>query len=332
METERHSPRRRRALSKPARWALALLLLLVILSLAHVIESLRLLSANRDLVAAVKQQDAPAVRQALQRGADPDLSEQADSKLSLREMISAALHRRNLPSNSGRTLLTEAIARGGDKETAKNTEIVRLLLQAGADPNRRSRYYFTPLMTAAIFHKREAARLLLEHGADPNLADEDGQTPLMSSSDCTDLLLQHGADVHRKTKADGLTALLTACRDAQADRAVLVKEVRLLLNAGADPNSVDKEEISALMTASALPSPEIVTMLLAHGADVNARNAEGMTPLIFAIGAGEVENVRLLLKAKADPLRKDRQGLSAIDYAGQSKNPRIIDLIRSSIK
>lgn len=60
-----------------------------------------------------------------------------------------------------------------------NLETMRVLLEAGADPNLRNLDGRTPLHEAAFcFEKKpEVWRLLLEHGADPNVSAHDGVTP-----------------------------------------------------------------------------------------------------------------------------------------------------------
>lgn len=52
---------------------------------------------------------------------------------------------------------------------------MRLLLEAGADPNQRQQGGFVPLHEAAHSDDVEMARLLLAHGADPSLAADDGR-------------------------------------------------------------------------------------------------------------------------------------------------------------
>ena len=58
---------------------------------------------------------------------------------------------------------------------AHDRESVRLLLEAGADPNQRQQGGFVPLHEAARSDDVEMARLLLDHGADPGLVADDGR-------------------------------------------------------------------------------------------------------------------------------------------------------------
>jgi ankyrin repeat protein len=58
---------------------------------------------------------------------------------------------------------------------AHDHETMKLLLEAGADPNQRQRGGFVPLHEAAHSDDVEMAKLLLAHGADPALAADDGR-------------------------------------------------------------------------------------------------------------------------------------------------------------
>ena len=75
-------------------------------------------------------------------------------------------------------------------------EAARLLLDAGADPNRSS---YTPYLHMAIHAGNLAMiKLLLKAGADPNVKDRDGQTALAlalreESTDAVALLRARGA-------------------------------------------------------------------------------------------------------------------------------------------
>ena len=62
------------------------------------------------------------------------------------------------------------------------TEIVRLLLARGADPNKRNIIGVTALMLASMDDRTEIVRLLLASGADPHIQNKYGDTALMLAS------------------------------------------------------------------------------------------------------------------------------------------------------
>jgi uncharacterized protein len=77
--------------------------------------------------------------------------------------------------NGGFTPLHSAIA---DDEGPTPKEIVRMLLDASADPNARSASGGTPLHTAAFTGDIPIVQMLLAAGGDPSIADDKGHTPL----------------------------------------------------------------------------------------------------------------------------------------------------------
>ncbi len=84
------------------------------------------------------------------------------------------------------------------------TDIVRVLLEAGADPSPVSEGGWgnqaTPLDLAAEFGKLDAMQVLLDAGADPNLTTADGHHPVRSAAcggheTALRLLLDSGAEI-----------------------------------------------------------------------------------------------------------------------------------------
>jgi ankyrin repeat protein len=94
---------------------------------------------------------------------------------------------------------------------AKQTEVVRVLLSAGTNPNRPGRAGVRPLDIAIKAGLLEAVQLLLHHGADPNAVSAKGFTPLMTAvlarqKGIVKILLQRYADLNARNRR-GQTAL-----------------------------------------------------------------------------------------------------------------------------
>ena len=79
------------------------------------------------------------------------------------------------------------------------TEVVKILLDAGADPKISNVYGMTPLHMAAIVGNVEVVKLLLREGADPHKAACHGNTPLDLARhvDVAKILRDWGADTNR---------------------------------------------------------------------------------------------------------------------------------------
>ena len=122
---------------------------------------------------------------------------------------SVGLRANILPSDYGRPVyhpyppLVTAIDMG-------RVDMVRLLLDKGADPNWRGKVRgATPLMIAARNGQAPAVQVLIERGVDPNQKDNNGWTALFygaSHVEVVEVLLARGADIHVTAK-DGRTAM-----------------------------------------------------------------------------------------------------------------------------
>jgi ankyrin repeat protein len=91
----------------------------------------------------------------------------------------------------------------------------------------------TALGSASALGHVELVKLLLDRGADPNIANKYGLTPLLSaayhgSDAIVAMLIRAGADVDAAEREYGYTPLGTAARKGH------IETVRLLLDAGAD--------------------------------------------------------------------------------------------------
>jgi uncharacterized protein len=91
----------------------------------------------------------------------------------VRDLLAAGAEARAASRQGGFTPLHSAVATDAG---ARDIEIVRMLLDAGADPNAKAQSGSTALHTVAFTGDREVAELLLTHGADPSLRNNDGKT------------------------------------------------------------------------------------------------------------------------------------------------------------
>lgn len=101
------------------------------------------------------------------------------------------------------TALHEASRKG-------NVEILRYLLQNGADIHSKNNNGFTPLHVAAFCGENMTINALIENGADVNMKAKDNITPLHVAAvsgnlDTVELLINNGADLLAYSSKDGAT-------------------------------------------------------------------------------------------------------------------------------
>jgi uncharacterized protein len=171
---------------------------------------------------------------------------------------------------------------GSPQTAAGSVAILRLLLDAGADPNASlSQGYdeLTPLGSLVLIPRFEGdlalARLLVQHGARVDDTDA-AHSPLMlaierGDEDYAQLFLDSG-----KFSAEGLNDALTAAAEVQ-NGSLMQK----LLAAGADPDT--RLAGRPLLCSTLIFNQQTMALaLVAHGANVNADCGIGRTPLTLA--------------------------------------------------
>ena len=196
---------------------------------------------------------------------------------------------------------------------------VRALLTRKPDVNARSDDGSTALLWAAHWNDVATADLLIRARADANVANDFGMTPLSractnGSAALVELLLNAGANPNTPI-ATGETPIMTCASSGNADA------VRLLIARDADVNAKEpSQNQDALMWAAAERHPNVVRLLVEAGANPQAHTKKGFTALHFAAREGDLESVRQLLAAgvnvnirsqpdeSADPARETPSG------------------------
>ena len=183
-------------------------------------------------------------------------------------------------------------------------DVLRLLIENGANVNVSDNYEYSPLIWASIKGHTEIARLLIENGANFYFVDRFECIPLILASkkghaEIVSLLIEKGANVNVFDK-DKCTPLNYASENGHTEI------VEILLENGVHVNACDRFESTPLLDATLFGYVEIVRSLLENSANVNVVDLYGRTPLINASLHGDVEIVKLLLEKGANIHAVDR--------------------------
>ena len=116
--------------------------------------------------------------------------------------------------------------------------------------------------------------------------------------------MRKGLDVNKVDTSFGATPLAWAAMLGDADSA------KLLLDAGANLKTTNRDGSTPLHSAAFLGRAKVVAVLLEHGADANARSLAGQTPLETT--TLDWDTTQFIAKIAPDPRRhRDRLGRRA---------------------
>ena len=206
-----------------------------------------------------------------------------------------------------------------------NADIMKLLLEHGADVTAGNWEEFTPLYEASRRGRLDMMSLLFDHHADVNSRGKKGRTALLKAAfegelEVASVLVQHGA-IADIGNTDSWTPLISASRNGHLDI------VRLLLQSGAAVDLHNNDGWTPLLFASQFGHPDVVSLLLQNGASVEFRNNDGWTSMMLASGDGHLDVVRLLLKDGASVDSRNNDGWTSLALASENGHLEVVRLL-----
>jgi ankyrin repeat protein len=244
--------------------------------------------SGQRLINAVHDGDLAAIRAFLDR--HPELVN-----------VSTDIHPRMRPSDTLTMRLVHlAIAEG-------KADVLRLLIERGADLNARNADERTPLHDCFELNHDDFARILIDAGAVPDVC----AAAAYGLHDQLEQILSSDP-----VQANDLTTGESPLGWAAYGHQPLSAEILFQHGAAADRAPFDSH---GWKPAAMVASTDIARILLAHGANPNWRDDEGNTALHRVIRSRIVVDpanfVRVLLEHGADPHARNREGRTPLDEA-----------------
>jgi len=217
-------------------------------------------------------------------------------------------------------------------------EVIEELLTAQADKDALDDDRKTPLYLAAYWGYKEVVSKLIAHRAKSDLPNAQGWRPLHAAYDDPDilelLLDEPSADLHWKTNK-GETVLHLAVGGG------IESSVKFLLGRGANPLSLDHEDVTPLHIAAKAESGDLVRLMLPGAIRLAGENditldklkdRSGSSPFMQALGKGNIDVVReFIMENAADINQVNADGKTPLEVAMNARNDEITKLLLDRI-
>ena len=206
---------------------------------------------------------------------------------------------------------------------------IAMLKKKKWDVNGRDSWGDTPLMWAVRYRHSRVVELLLEQGdIKPDVIGWDGRTALsfaaeLGNENAVKLLLEHGVNPN-SLDSRGRAPLSYAAAGRHEGVVRLLVESRDI-----DPNSSDSYGLTPLSYAARWGREDLIKRLLEQGVNSDLPDSYGRTPLLFAVLGGHEGAVKLLLgRVGVNPNLPASPGLTPLSRATILHDDGIVKLLR----
>ena len=209
--------------------------------------------------------------------------------------------------------------------TYNQKEVVKFLIDAGADKNVANLWGKTPFHRAAERGYLEIVEILLEAGADINIKDKRGWTPLRwaisnGQKEVTELLLRRGAELNF-IQSD-YDRLLHEAADSGYE-----KLVKLILDKEPDVYSLNNRGGTLLHSAAFGDLKNLAELMVKKEFNIEAKNYYGMTPLHIAAYKGNKDVVEFLIEKNAEVNATDLGRRTPLQHAENEGHKTIVNFL-----
>ncbi|NXF97944.1 MYPT2 phosphatase, partial [Eubucco bourcierii] len=191
----------------------------------------------------------------------------------------------------------------------ENLDMVKFLVENGANVNQQDNEGWTPLHAVASCGYLNIAEYLISHGANVAAVNSEGEVPsdIAEEAAMKDLLLEQV----RKQGAD-----LDLARKEEEQQ--MLQDARQWLNSGRiEDVKQPRTGATALHVAAAKGYAEVMRLLIQAGFNLNVQDNDGWTPLHAAAHWGVKEACSILAEALCDMDIRNKLGQTPFDVADE---------------
>lgn len=214
-----------------------------------------------------------------------------------------------------------------------DVDLVKLIIEKGADVNHKSTIGFTALMLAIAAENNEIVSLLLKYKANVN-------AQLIPFAEARELLSDstNSITLLKLSEGGGGSVLHLAIDGAEIDIIELLLSYNPLINIKNDKGQTPLHKAAYygyrnlsrinILSEEAKDNYSLVELLLNNNADVNIKDDKGETPLHLAAAEGNSNIVSFLLEHGADPNITSIDNKTPLDLANDNFHEAVSNILR----